>query len=311
MARLWRTRWICRFAGEMINRRRWRIAPIALFVSLAGCATFGPSAHKEQKPEPGTVAQIMAIWQPTVCITLDPIHNGASEPCLAGRLYLFGPDDKARTAEGTVLVSLYNDDVHSPDGQPYLASYWQLDSDKLNKAAFRKDMVGWGYTLILPLAKYDPNANHVHLTVQYQPKKGIPVFTASGPMVLQPPDTPMPVVRQTTFTPGATPVKQSAAAAPAVTQPQQAAVSAVPAVPQQQSPIQQTAYKPAPAAQSAPQMVWPWASPPPPGALPGMVQPPGPQPVSAPAPPMQAPPVSSNDPWQYRPAGALPASSPL
>jgi hypothetical protein len=139
-------------ANKAAELARATLACAAGCLLTAGCATFSPSAHKDQKPEPGTVSQVMVMWQPQVQMSLDPVHGGTSVPCLAGRLYLFGPDDKVHTAEGTVRVNLYSDDVHGPDGQPFLASYWQLDSAKL-KSALRKDTVGWGYTLILPLAK--------------------------------------------------------------------------------------------------------------------------------------------------------------
>jgi hypothetical protein len=297
-------------ANKAAELARATLACAAGCLLTAGCATFSPSAHKDQKPEPGTVSQVMVMWQPQVQMSLDPVHGGTSVPCLAGRLYLFGPDDKVHTAEGTVRVNLYSDDVHGPDGQPFLASYWQLDSAKL-KSALRKDTVGWGYTLILPLAKVEPGPSHVHLTVQYQPPKGMPAFTSSGPMVLQPPDAPQPVYHQETFTPG---VPQPASAAPQQQQgppvpPVVPSQGQVPAAPQQA--VQQVGYRPGPAGQPASQVIWPWASPPPPGALPGLTSPALVQPALAAPPPVQATPPASGNPWQYRPAGASPGPGTL
>lgn len=181
----------CSAGPPLCRKQLLLLGTLAACVSCgAGCATLSSWwGRRPDTPPTGEISRLTAIWEPQVRFASDPLHQGNRVPCLAGRLYLFGADDPfPRAGEGKLLVCLYRDDLRGPDGQPFLASYWEMDCDKL-RPFLHKDLIGWGYDLCLPLDKCEPQPLHVHLTVQYQGKKGPPLLISSGPLILQPPES--------------------------------------------------------------------------------------------------------------------------
>jgi hypothetical protein len=158
----------------------------------AGCTTLAASLQPGDKPPVGPVQQVTAVWETRIYSTMDPVHGGDTLPCLAGRLFLFGPDGSVPLAgDGELLVRLFSDDVLGPDGQPKELEKWLFHNAQL-KLLLHKDIVGWGYTLVLPWATYSPAVTHVHFRVAYQPKGKTPLFCPSGPLTLKHPERPQP-----------------------------------------------------------------------------------------------------------------------
>jgi hypothetical protein len=229
------------------------------------------------------VSQAAALWEPKIYVAPDVVHGGAPLPGLAGRVYLFGAQDQLPHAgDGTLTVMLYNDDARGADGQGALQEYWQLTPDKL-KLFLRKDIIGWGYTVFLPMSTYNPAQTHVHLMTCYQPKEGTPLYSPSGPIALQGADAARPVVQQATFTPGVQ--QRPAMGSNPVGSGQWAVGSSSGVTP---PPAPQTTAPPPPALAPA----WPPAArqttAPPPLVAPSPYALPGPAPLPPPAAPVQA-----------------------
>jgi hypothetical protein len=265
--------------------RAW-LLPLACCLAPAGCVSVGTWLHPGERPPTGPVTQTAAMWDPHVTFTPDVMHGGTPTPGLAGRLYLVGPadgdvrDGAPRVGDGALTVLLYNDDAVGGGGGPALLEYWQIDHDKL-KLFLHKDMFGWGYSLFLPLSRYDPAIKHVHMMVCYQPRQGTPVYTPSRTLTLQGADEARPVVTSKTILPGAS---QAPAPAPG------------PAAPPGPAPAPRPGLPPPPPGPAAP-----------PPAAPAPAAPPGwPAPPAQVTPPAQAAAPSQAAAWPPVPVPARP-----
>jgi hypothetical protein len=182
---------MARFVNR-VRRQGLRAASAAVVIvaSLsAGCVTLDRFHTKQDAPPTGPAAQVVVTWNKSVCFAADPTHNGAPNPGVAGRLYLFGPDCSfPLAADGSVSVELYDDTPLASGGKAVLKEQWNIDKDTL-KRLLKKDMIGWGYTLFLPWGTYSPNLTRVHLMVRYTPAAGgAPLFAPSETVSLGHPD---------------------------------------------------------------------------------------------------------------------------
>ena len=156
--------------------------------ALVGCVTLEPWAKKHDAPPAGQVTQIAVTWDKAIAFVPDFTHGGAMMPGLMCRIYLFGADAAVPLAgDGTVSIDLFDDTPLHSGGQSTLKEKWNLDKDTL-KGSMRKDLVGWGYTLFLPWATYNPNIKQVHMMVRYTPAQGMPFYSPSQTMALIHPD---------------------------------------------------------------------------------------------------------------------------
>jgi hypothetical protein len=113
-----------------------------------------------------TPAQVLTFWQNRILQTPDPANNGRMSPGLAGRLYVYGPDLKYPIpGDGGVVIELYDEDGR----EPVFVERWEIDPVTF-KRLLKQDMLGWGYTVFLPLVKdCRPDMSKVRLRVRYQP----------------------------------------------------------------------------------------------------------------------------------------------
>jgi hypothetical protein len=203
---------------------------------------------KAEKPV-GPVAQVSALWEPKVLYAPDPVHGGAMNPGLGGRLYLYGPELRSTMiGDGSVVVDLYDDTPLASGGQSKMLEKWIIDKDTL-KRLVRRDWIGEGYTLFLPWGTYKPEITQVHLMVCYKPLQGMPLYSPSSSLTLAAGNLP-PQVASRTVVPAA---PQRAAQAPG-TQPPPANQGTVapgnPAPPSSPAPgpvVSQAGYSPPPA----------------------------------------------------------------
>jgi hypothetical protein len=157
---------------------RWlTLAALAACPILSGCLTL-PWAETPKETAPvGKVSQIITTWENHVVDQADIQHSGRLTPCVAGRLYLFAPDGKLPLiCEGDVRVQLRYNDVTEPDGQPKLLEEWPIPSDVLQQMR-SKDMVGWGYNLVLPWATFHPTLRNLTMVVSFTPTGGYPIYS--------------------------------------------------------------------------------------------------------------------------------------
>ncbi len=171
------------------GRIAWRLVAASLLCCplLAGCVTTGlTSTISEKKPMPEIqVSSLAAAWENQVFSVPDPFHNGNPNPCLAGRVYLFGPEMGAPIeATGVLCVQLYAETPPEAGGQPVLLEQWNITPEMLKKL-HSKDMVGWGYSLVLPWGTYNPNLTNIQMAVCYKPQHGMAIYDRSR-LKLQP-----------------------------------------------------------------------------------------------------------------------------
>jgi hypothetical protein len=156
------------------------IVIFALFFAsllVAGCVTtaeYIPGAA--EMPPAGQVAQVSVLWHDQVMSSPDNWNGGAMTPGLVGRLYLFGTKaGNPLAGDGSVVVDLFDPSQAGPDGSPKLLERWMLPQDRL-QTCFSRDVIGWGYTLMLPWGTYRPDLGQVVLKVRYDPPKGPPIY---------------------------------------------------------------------------------------------------------------------------------------
>ncbi len=157
---------------------------LGMLFALAGCDTTGafldPDAPRCTEPP----CRINAMWSRGVATAADSQHNGAELHGLAGRVYLFGVDDRTVVCDGELVVGLF-DDTPRPDATgPKELHEWKIDPVTL-KRLLKKDAIGWGYTVFLPWPEDKPLLQHIQLKFRFNQKDKAPVFGESGPMTLE------------------------------------------------------------------------------------------------------------------------------
>jgi hypothetical protein len=135
-----------------------------------------PFVTHEDRPVRGNVCQLVATWNNEVILAPDPANNGRPNPGIAGRVYLFGQNvDHPRAGDGKIVVDMY--DASKPEN-PVMVERWEFDKVTLQRL-LRRDTIGWGYTLFLPMGSYNPEVpvHNVILKTSHQPDGAAPHFT--------------------------------------------------------------------------------------------------------------------------------------
>lgn len=172
-----RTPGTCARAGRSARRATaWCALLGALALALAGCAM--TDSHVAKKPPPcGAVCQVAATWDNQVQMIPDPVNGGKPSPVLAGRVFLFDQGYQSLSHDvGKITVQLF---VEGPPGaEPVLVERWNLDGKTLERLGSR-DMVGWGYNLLLPWGTYNPVVSNVEIAVCYEAPGKVPLYSRS------------------------------------------------------------------------------------------------------------------------------------
>ncbi|HZU35614.1 MAG TPA: hypothetical protein VFA18_06895 [Gemmataceae bacterium] len=187
------SRWLRQLSAGRSSRLWLASACAALgLIGATGCASFDALGVVTKVATPEPACQVAATWSPDVMFVPDPAHMGQPGPGIAGRVYLFGPKiGYPTTAEGTLLVELFNDAGAPPPGVARAPiEKWTFDKDTL-KRLLRKDAIGEGYTIFLPWGSYRPTITRVHLRVCFQPVQGTPLYSEGSPMTLHHPQQPV------------------------------------------------------------------------------------------------------------------------
>lgn len=154
---------------------------------VSGCVGTLPLACGDKGPPKGAVCQVVMTWNKEVVFTPDPVHDGTPTPGLVGRVYLFGSQvDYPLEGDGSLRVQLFDEGQKAGAKAPVLLEEWHLDKDTL-KRLFRKDTIGWGYTVFLPWGTYKPELTRVLLKLRYEPPQGLPLYADDTPIVLAAP----------------------------------------------------------------------------------------------------------------------------
>ena len=145
-----------------------------------------PSVDRDAKKLQPDVCQMVVRWHNEVVQTPNSMKVGALTPTLVGRIYLFG-DTLGVPLEGDGAVGVELFDLSkvvppgtegTPEGGPRRLERWLIDPVKFQQMK-QKDMIGYGYNLMLPWGTYRPNLKHLQLRVSYQPARGKPISETS------------------------------------------------------------------------------------------------------------------------------------
>jgi hypothetical protein len=154
-------------------------------VLTSGCQAPEKTDYVNAKPPApvGMPVESHVYWQNTVQMVPDPTRDGMPGPGLVGRLFLFAPDGRPVTCDGTLTVKLF--DEQPADGTPPREiERWVIDKTNLNKM-IQKDIVGYGYTMFLPTSTCTPRVTKVHMNVTFTPDKGNPLYSPSSTIGLR------------------------------------------------------------------------------------------------------------------------------
>lgn len=180
-----------------VQGKRSRVIALVLFM-MAGCRSVETTPAKVPEPGPAPVHHAVTTWGNQIVTTSDVVHQGAALPGVAGRLYLLGEDQVHLVkGNGKVIVDLYENGQANSSGQPKMLARWEYDKDTLDKL-FRKDFIGWGYTLFLPWPDYHPDIKRVQIRASYVPENGSAVFAPQNQMCLKT-DNVGPIIREQTM----------------------------------------------------------------------------------------------------------------
>jgi hypothetical protein len=171
----------------------------ALSLAASGCVPLNVNLRPwEASPPPPEVKEIAVSWNPEVFFEdaiATPGHPCAKQAGLMGRLYVLGENARLLTPAGKITVILYNDDAKGPGGEAVALEGWGFEAADLPRF-IRKDTIGVGCTLPLPWGSYQECVRHVHFRVCYEPQNGPPLYTSSGPITLQHPESNYSAGRQ-------------------------------------------------------------------------------------------------------------------
>lgn len=175
-----------------------RLARVLLLSGLLwapGCVLFS-KVHPEEKQAVTAAApftgprpvKLVPLWHPSIIEAPDPMRGGAMNPGLAGRLFMYGPNDTLGYFEGT-LTLIAHDISPGPNGQPrppVFLDQWQWPAEVL-RVLQKSDMVGEGYTLFCPFQSgaLRPGITRVQLQVAFQsPGCQVPLYSDPAPISL-------------------------------------------------------------------------------------------------------------------------------
>src|SRR5262249_45112984 len=193
--------------GCVRGRRWWAVLCLAGCLS-AGCITFNdvtPTASSKERlaakksQSAPHVCQMVVRWHNEVVQTPNSVKGGELTPVLVGRIYLFGDTlGVPLEGDGAVGVELFDPSQivppgteGTPEGGPRRLERWLIDPVALQQMK-GKDMIGWGYNLLLPWGTYRPDLKRLQMRVCYEPARGNPVYETGmlvlgGTTVLEPP----------------------------------------------------------------------------------------------------------------------------
>jgi hypothetical protein len=159
--------------------RTWlvRAALVSALLGPAGCVSLDCFSSKPTTPPTGAVCKVVASWVPQVVMSPDPVQNGAIRPYLGAQVFLLSQDLKQLSADGILIVDLYDPTVIDPETkQSKHLERWLFDPDTLKQNYLRHDFWGWGYSLGFPWTTYRPDLTRVEMRAGYLPRSGMMLF---------------------------------------------------------------------------------------------------------------------------------------
>jgi hypothetical protein len=132
----------------------------------------------------GEPRDLCAYWDKDLQVAPDPLNHGTRVPCLVGRLILVDKDNRPVCCDGTMTVTLY-DDQPAQGGPPHPLEQWDVKANDVRKMIYKDSMMMWGYTLAMPTVTCTPLVSKIHLKVEFKPAVGNPLYAESNPFKLK------------------------------------------------------------------------------------------------------------------------------
>ena len=163
-------------AISLIRQVSTRVGFLALPLVAAlamGCVTTqGGGFWMTEKPTELCPNQMVCVWQNSIMTVPDTTRGGQPLVGLAGRVYFFGEQlDFPKLCSGALGVSV----IDESSDKAVMIDHIEVDPETLKRLA-KKDFLGEGYTVFIPLTKYKEGMSKLRLRTAFKAP------TAKGPI---------------------------------------------------------------------------------------------------------------------------------
>jgi len=152
--------------------------------TAARASTEAPATKMPDGVPLGQPADMCTYWDKDLQMVADPCRHGEKMPCLVGRLIILDKANKPVCCDGTMIVTLYNDQP-TQGGEPVVLERMDISTDNLRKMISKDALRMWGYTLALPTETCPLGPSKIHVSVEFKPAGGNPLYANSGSFKLK------------------------------------------------------------------------------------------------------------------------------
>jgi hypothetical protein len=132
------------------------------------------------KGEAAKADTLLTLWGDRVAYLPDPTKNGAEGAGIVGQMFLFSPDMKFVTADGSLTVEMYDDTGRAGRREPVFLGKWTLDKDTLRRLVTSDERWGKCYALFLPWPDYKADITRVKLSARYDQEGGHTIYAKAA-----------------------------------------------------------------------------------------------------------------------------------
>jgi hypothetical protein len=138
----------------------------------------GPSSASAQlakltgKSSKVAAANITVMWRNRPDYLPDPSHNGEMCAGLVGQLFLYDANMQFAPADGTLMITLFDESPRPPGQKPRDPEVWAFNKDTLRKLVTMDERFGKSYALFLPWPSYSADITKIRMAVRYDPEEG-------------------------------------------------------------------------------------------------------------------------------------------
>ena len=139
--------------------------------SFTGCGLLQKCGCSPAPETHVAINRVDTVWQQEVCFAPNT-QNGKQVPGILGRVWLYSPADKNPVdLLGTIEASLVDITPAESGGQAVTLAYYRFNPRELEQLK-RKDLLGMGYSLFLPLESYRPDIKQVRIQLVFVDGQG-------------------------------------------------------------------------------------------------------------------------------------------
>jgi hypothetical protein len=159
-------------------------------VQASGTSSTSAQLAKLTGKGPKVVATDMTVlWRNRPDYLPDPSHNGEMCAGIAGQLFLYGPGMQFAQADGTLMITLFDETPRLPGQEANKPEVWAFDKDTLRKFVTVDERFGKSYALFLPWPTYRADITKIRMAVRYDPEEGHSLYVPDTKITI---DTSVP-----------------------------------------------------------------------------------------------------------------------